>query len=463
MPSRRLRARRGFFAAGAFMCLAMRVAGARGVELIGYIPSYRMSDASYVSNVLPAQLPLLDEVRYFGITVANTGALTTTASNLAQIQTIQQKISALPPAQRPRLDITLGGASASSGFPAIAQSATLQATLAQNVKSLLDQTGAAGVDVDWEHPSDGAELTTRYPSLLARIKQEIGVDRRVYATVTPEKILPKSVFEGPNAVDGVSLMTYDLGWWANDTADPNLGQHSLPEYVADAVNAWTNAAGTPIPRTYAFGAKRSIDAPESKLGVGAPFYGRGYDGSSADLAVAYRDLIAAGTTTDGSAFLYQGSKVWLPGPDLIADRIEMARQHGLQHVIFWELSHDLPPSAPQSLLRAAYEANQQLATSDGDFNADGRVDGDDLLIWSLGYGSASTPLPLAGDATGDGQIDGADFLVWQRDVRAAATARVVAEPAPAALVVAACVPLTVRGARAKRGRRRHGIVPTVLR
>ena len=394
-----------------------------------------MGDSNYVNNTLPAQLALLDEVRYFGITVNSSGGLTTTATNLSHIQTILQKINALPAAQRPRLDITLGGAGESEGFAAVAQSTTLRSTLATNIDALLDQTGAVGVDLDWEHPAEGVELTTRYPAMLSRIKQELGPSRRVYATVSPEKILPRSVFEGDNAIDGVSLMTYDIGWWANDSADPNLGQHSLPEYVVDSVNAWTNPAGASIPRTYVFGSKKSIDAPESMLGVGSPFYGRGYNGSSSGLAVAYRDLKATGTTADGSAYLYQGSNVWLPGPALIDDRIEFADQRGLQHVIFWELWHDLAPSNPQSLLRTAYDAKVRLAAARGDFNADDLVDAADLATLSAGFGAPGGP--AAGDANGDGSVDGADFLIWQQHLKGASpAANAVPEPCGALLVAA---------------------------
>ena len=47
-------------------------------------------------------------------------------------------------------------------------------TFAQNVKSLLDSTGATSVDIDWEHPDAGVERTTSYPDMLKRIKQEVG-------------------------------------------------------------------------------------------------------------------------------------------------------------------------------------------------------------------------------------------------------------------------------------------------
>jgi hypothetical protein len=50
-----------------------------------------MGDANYINNVLPAQLAMLDEVRYFGVTVTSSGGLTTTAADLANINTIQAK------------------------------------------------------------------------------------------------------------------------------------------------------------------------------------------------------------------------------------------------------------------------------------------------------------------------------------------------------------------------------------
>jgi hypothetical protein len=51
---------------------------------------------------------------------------------------------------------------------------------------------------------------------------------------------------------------------------------------------------------------------------------------------------------------------------------------------------------------------EQVAAAD--FNADGAVDGNDLLIWQVHYGTSSD----CGDADGDGQVTGSDFLIWQR-------------------------------------------------
>jgi autotransporter-associated beta strand protein len=46
----------------------------------------------------------------------------------------------------------------------------------------------------------------------------------------------------------------------------------------------------------------------------------------------------------------------------------------------------------------------------GDFDNDGDVDGDDLIVWQDAYGTG-----IAGDADDDGDTDGRDFLVWQRN------------------------------------------------
>ena len=237
----------------AAVCFFIAAGQAAALDLVGYVPNYRMTSTNYVNNILPRQIALLDEVRYFGITVNSngSGALTTNATHLANIQKLKSLIDAIPEPNRPRLDITLGGWQMSDGFAAIAGDAAKRDALAQNIAALLDQTGATSVDLDWEHPTGGTQLNN-YATTLQRIKQEVGSERHVYGTVEPTKFLPASVFAGPNAIDGTSLMTYDLGWWANDGADTNRGEHALPQYAADALSAWTDPPGTSNKRPYVF-------------------------------------------------------------------------------------------------------------------------------------------------------------------------------------------------------------------
>ncbi len=56
----------------------------------------------------------------------------------------------------------------------------------------------------------------------------------------------------------------------------------------------------------------------------------------------------------------------------------------------------------------------------GDFNGDGKVDGNDLPLWQAGYGMSLVADSVDGDADNDSDVDGADFLIWQRNFGKAA-------------------------------------------
>ena len=98
---------------------------ASAVDLIGYVPYWEMN-ANYTINILPTQLSMLSEVRYFGLTAASNGTVVpqagsgTMQTHPNNIATIQQKINALPADKRPRLGITIGGAGEDATFTSIA-------------------------------------------------------------------------------------------------------------------------------------------------------------------------------------------------------------------------------------------------------------------------------------------------------------------------------------------------------
>jgi GH18 family chitinase len=413
------------------LVLAWSAQQSRALDLIGYLPYYRMS-ASYNSGTLPTQLGMLNEVRYFGLTAGSDGSIQplsgsgTLQSHKDNIATIKQKIGTTST----RLDVTLGGAGESANFATIAASSTLRATFAQNVKNILDQTGATSVDIDWESPdnNNSAQLNN-YAALLQQVKHTVGAADRVYATIEPQIKLPKTVFEGADAINGISLMTYDLSWWANDTADTNRGEHSLPQYVTDAVDAWTAPHGSTNRRPYVFGQwglttqdvtdeqNGTLNYGPEDLGVGLPFYGHAIGTSASPqggAATTYSDLVAGDSTTDGNYFTYQGQTSWLPGPSLAEQRVQFAKDRGLQNLIIWELGQDLPPNNPYSLLYRAYLKNLGLTPLAGDFDADRDVDAADYAIWRTMFGQ--TGYGRAADSNGNQLVDAGDYVSWRKTI-----------------------------------------------
>jgi GH18 family chitinase len=386
-------------------------ASVQAVDLIGYLPYYRMGSASYVNNTLPDQLEMLDEIRYFGLTASNTGAIVplggsgSMATHTNNINTIKAKIAALPESQRPRLNITLGGAGEAASYSTIAASSSLRATFSQNIAALLDSTGAVSVDIDWEHPAISEQ--NNHSLLMQRIKQELGPTRAAWATMTPERFMPAGAFQGANAIDGVSLMTYDLNWWGNDPGNPNTGEHSLPEYVEDSLDAWTMPVGSPNQRPWVFPSwGKGIDP--ALLGVGLPFYGK--DISTAT-AYTYAELATSWTTSDQNYYTKNGATVWIPGPDLVEQRVEFAHERGLHNIIVWEIAQDLPPTHELSLLRRAYETNQSFLPVPGDYDGNGSVGASDYNLWKSTYGS--TEGDMRADGNQDGIVDAVDYTLWR--------------------------------------------------
>ena len=61
-----------------------------------------------------------------------------------------------------------------------------------------------------------------------------------------------------------------------------------------------------------------------------------------------------------------------------------------------------------------YRINAIASPLVGDFDGSGIVDGGDLAIWQMGYGTTSGAATSDGDADGDFDVDGSDFLLWQQ-------------------------------------------------
>jgi hypothetical protein len=71
---------------------------------------------------------------------------------------------------------------------------------------------------------------------------------------------------------------------------------------------------------------------------------------------------------------------------------------------------------------------QLVGISNADFDADGAVNGADLLTWQRNYGVASGATTDIGDANGDGAVDEDDLVVWKSQFGDAASTSPIPEP-----------------------------------
>jgi len=114
-----------------------------------------------------------------------------------------------------------------------------------------------------------------------------------------------------------------------------------------------------------------------------------------------------------------------------------------------------PAASPDMRNQHAGAADATVHVALADFNANGRVEGNDLLIWHRGLGSGQAL--SEGDANDDDLVDGVDFAAWSfqygMSVPVSAAARMAPEPEGFAAVVWSWAAWQARRSRGSAGRR----------
>ncbi|CEL08198.1 hypothetical protein ASPCAL11349 [Aspergillus calidoustus] len=159
---------------------------------------------------------------------------------------------------RTKIMVAIGGWGDTEGFSAAAASEESRGLFARNVRDMLKDTGADGVDIDWEYPGGNGEDYKRnpnsakeweieaYPKLLSSIRTAIGPNKLISAAVPglPRDMLAFTSDTIPAisaSLDFFNVMTYDLMNRRDNVTKHHTGiQGSLTAvdaYIANGVEA----------------------------------------------------------------------------------------------------------------------------------------------------------------------------------------------------------------------------------
>ncbi|KAI8969124.1 chitinase [Mycotypha africana] len=318
-----------------------------------------LSDAwADVEQPLPADLAIngVDDVADQGENVHG---------NFKQLYLLKQKYRHL------KISLSVGGASWSTNFAAIAADPAKRQTFVQSAVKLVADVGLDGLDIDWEFPNDDNEAAS-YVQLLAEARAALDAYQQQCQQVDqPRFLLSVAVPCGPDNyrklrlsemqqyVDIFYLMAYDYaGSWDN-VCGHQAACYNCPLNTNQAVNDYL-AAGV----------------PSQKLVVGLPMYGRGFSNTDGPQC-AYQG-VPQGTWEAG---LFDYNCLPKPGateytdmeklaswsydpnlrefitydtPEVISAKCNYIKQNNLGGAMFWELSADRHPEDPRNLVNAVY-------------------------------------------------------------------------------------------------------------
>ena len=211
-----------------------------------------------------------------------------------------------------KVEISVGGWTLSSAFSDAALTDSSRKKFADSLVRFVNQYGFDGADLDWEYPVSGGLDTNKnrpedkhnYTLLLQAVRsafnaQEAISGKHYLLTVASpagyDKMANFELADMAKSLDWFNVMSYDYhGAWETQTG------HNAPLYVNPASQ---NAIDTKYNIDYTMQAYAAAGVPKEKLIMGAPLYGRTWQG------------VAAGPNGDG---LFQnstgaGAGTWEPG------------------------------------------------------------------------------------------------------------------------------------------------------
>ena len=220
--------------------------------IVGYVVSWKTSvpDPTYLTHINYA-FGTIDMNNFTQIVVDNPDRLKNT---IVPLKT-----------QKPTLKILLSiGGWGTDGFSQMASTETRRSGFAASCKSVIDNYGLDGIDLDWEYPTSKMADIAASPSdmsnfvlLVQEIRNAIGADK-LLTIAAPSNA---NYYDFPsimNYIDYINIMTYDMGY---------PPYHNAPLYHSSMVE-WESCS-----ESVQFFIDKNV--PINKLTLGIPFYGHG--------------------------------------------------------------------------------------------------------------------------------------------------------------------------------------------
>ncbi|KAF2969660.1 hypothetical protein GQX73_g3940 [Xylaria multiplex] len=293
-----------------------------------------------------------------------------------------------------KIMVAIGGWGDTSGFDTAARTEENRARFARNVAAMIRDTGADGVDIDWEYPGgNGEDYKTvpneekaweiiAYPLLLAELRRALGPDKLMSAAVPgiPRDMLAFTAETVPQimeSLDFLNIMTYDL----MNRRDNVTKHHTGVQLSLDSVNAYM-ANGAPAHKInlgFAFYTKNFrvegkscsedpigcptglMEDPETGADLGKTGGFSWHDDVPEDVRGSFRKALNEGRYDEqGGGYWYwdKDQALWwtFDTPDAIAKKFPLiVEEKKLGGVFAWGLGEDAPDFAHLKALNAGVE------------------------------------------------------------------------------------------------------------
>eukprot|EP00112_Aurelia_sp_Birch-Aquarium-sp1_P001244 Seg11286.2 transcript_id=Seg11286.2/GoldUCD/mRNA.D3Y31 product="Chitinase 1" protein_id=Seg11286.2/GoldUCD/D3Y31 len=279
-----------------FIALALTLSFAWGSspKLIGYIPSYAISDET---------LPLTEhytDVVFFGPEIAEDGKVRFTKNGKAKLEKLIKHLTD----KKVRIHFCLGGWGKDKYFPTVCADPAKRKILVNELKALQKTYGFSGVDLDWEYPRKESEMKN-FTLLIQEIQAALPKEIEVTAAFNPLHKPPKSLTK---YLDRVHLMTYDLG-----------NKHCDVAHAKKAITDW-----------------RKLGLTNDQLTIGAAFYSRHMN--DRNKVLTYQKLHKTFGEKVANQMPVEG--YYFDNKATLKQKIDLLKKENIAGMIVWQIAQD---------------------------------------------------------------------------------------------------------------------------